>query len=50
MKFTATPTMANPFSYFSYAPLRGEDSIIPENPYQAILDGAGKDDPDFCLL
>ena len=37
-------------SYFSYAPLRGEDSIIPEDPYQAILDGAGKDAPDFCLL
>lgn len=30
-------------SYFTYAPLRGEDSIIPEDPYQAILDGAGKD-------
>ena len=30
-------------SYFNYAPLRGEDSIIPEDPYQAILDGAGKD-------
>ena len=27
----------------SYAPLRGDDSIIPEDPYQAILDGAGKD-------
>lgn len=24
-------------------PLRGEDSIIPADPYQAILDGAGKD-------
>ena len=30
-------------SYFFYAPLRGEDSIIPEDPYQAILNGAGKD-------
>lgn len=30
-------------SFFSYAPLRGEDSIIPEDPYQAILDGASKD-------
>ena len=27
----------------SVLPLRGEDSIIPEDPYQAILDGAGKD-------
>ena len=32
------------------APLRGEDSIIPEDPYQAILNGAGKDDPDSYLL
>ena len=30
-------------SYFSYAPLRGNGSILPEDPYQAILDGAGKD-------
>ena len=30
-------------TYFSYAPLRGDDSILPEDPYQAILDGAGKD-------
>ena len=30
-------------SYLTYAPLRGEDSIIPEDPYQAVLDGAGKD-------
>ena len=30
-------------SYFTYAPLRGEGSVIPEDPYQAILDGAGKD-------
>ncbi len=30
-------------AYFNYAPLRGEDSIIPEDPYQAVLDGAGKD-------
>ena len=30
-------------SYFSYAPLRGSDSILPEDSYQAILDGAGKD-------
>ena len=29
-------------SYFTYAPLRGENSIIPEDPYQAVLDGAGK--------
>ena len=27
----------------SVLPLRGKDSIIPEDPYQAILDGAGKD-------
>lgn len=27
----------------SVLPLRGEDSIIPIDPYQAILDGAGKD-------
>ena len=30
-------------SSITYAPLRGKDSIIPEDPYQAILDGAGKD-------
>lgn len=28
---------------YSVLPLRGEDSIIPEDPYQAILNGAGKD-------
>ena len=27
----------------SVLPLRGEDSILPEDPYQALLDGAGKD-------
>ena len=30
-------------SYLTYAPMRGKDSIIPEDPYQAILDGKGKD-------
>lgn len=30
-------------SYLTFAPIRGEDSIIPADPYQALLDGAGKD-------
>ena len=30
-------------AYLNYTLLRGEDSIIPEDPYQTILDGAGKD-------
>ncbi len=30
-------------SEFNYAPLRGDDSIIPADPYQAMLNGAGKD-------
>ena len=30
-------------SFLYYAPLRGTDSIIPEDAYQAILDGASKD-------
>lgn len=30
-------------SYFSYAPLRGDESILPAGPYKAILEGARKD-------
>ena len=30
-------------SYFSYAPLRGDESILPADPYKAILEGASKD-------